>query len=209
MLTPSGLCKFLLRTVVVIQLLPAAAAFAQSPAGSGNEAILRPAVSTLQESLAKAQVEEDAGKTLEAVNILEAALQQAQATGKKDRHIQEIIRKTGELYGKLGASYISAGKYTQAEPLLQDAIRIKKEALFYENLELASLLSSIAVVYERAGDNDQAEAAFKQALTLREANLGPKNQTVANGLINLAEFYGRNQRPAEAVPLFKRAISIL
>jgi hypothetical protein len=74
--------------------------------------------------------------------------------------------------------YRSEGRLAEAEPLLQDVIRIQIGSLGERNRQVVQSLLMLAGIYRDEGKSDEskyakAEPLFEQALAIQEANLGP------------------------------------
>ena len=100
------------------------------------------------------------------------------------------------------------GKYSDAIPVAQEALRVAESTFGPEHPNVAESLNSLAVLYDNQGRYTEAEPLFKQALTIREKASGPEHPDVAATLNSLAVLYDNQGRYAEAEPLSKRALTI-
>ena len=81
--------------------------------------------------------------------------------------------------------YYSLGRSNKALPLAEEALRIRRELLGDEHIEVARSLNALGAVMGCKGDLEQAESLFRQALAIQRKILGDENLKVAVGLGNL------------------------
>ncbi|NEO44227.1 MAG: tetratricopeptide repeat protein [Moorea sp. SIO4A3] len=81
------------------------------------------------------------------------------------------------------------GKYSEAIPLAERALEIRREVLGEEHPDVASSLNNLAFIYESLGKYAEAELLHQQALALRKKLLGEDHPHVATSLNNLALIY--------------------
>lgn len=120
----------------------------------------------------------------------------AQTAAEADKLNAEVVR----LY--------QAGKFAEAIPLAQRALRIREKALGPEHPDVGQSLSNLASVYRALGRYGEAEPLYRRGLAIREAALGPGHSDVATSLNALALLYRVQGRYAEAEPLYMRSLAI-
>ena len=108
----------------------------------------------------------------------------------------------------LAGLYREQGKYAEAEPLYQRALKIDEKALGPDHPDVAIRLNNLAELYRAQGKYAAAEPLLQRALKIWEKALGPDHPDVAAILNNLAELYRDQGKHAEAEPLFQRALKI-
>ncbi|CCQ69689.1 Kinesin light chain [Crocosphaera watsonii WH 0402] len=92
--------------------------------------------------------------------------------------------------------YQSQGKYTEAEPLLIQALAIYKEQLGENHPSTATSLNNLAALYYVQGKYTEAEPLYQQALAITKEQLGENHPSTATILNNLAtSFWGQNNIP--------------
>lgn len=107
------------------------------------------------------------------------------------------------------ASYLQVyALYEQAEPLLQDALRIRKHLLPPDHPDIATSLRNLAYLFKEQRDYQQAEVLFLDALHMQEKTLGPDHPEITRTLQGLADIYREQERNREAEPLYQRALRI-
>ncbi len=105
----------------------------------------------------------------------------------------------------IAALYFAEGKYQEAEPLLQDALKKAQVILGTSHPTLANILKNHAEVEMAQGKYKEAEPLLKSALEMAEQGLGANHPDVANILDNYAALLRKTNRSAEAEKLEARA----
>ncbi len=107
------------------------------------------------------------------------------------------------------ATYLQErGRYADAEPLSQLALRIREQQLGPEHPDVATSLNNLANLYSQQGNDTMAEPLFQRALRIRERLLGSEHPETAQSLNDLANLYYKQSKDMEAEPLYKRALYI-
>ena len=99
--------------------------------------------------------------------------------------------------------YDEQGKYPQAEPLYQRALRIREQALGPNHADMAYPLTNLANLYYQQGKYDEAEPLYQRALRIREQVLGPTHPLLQETVRNYASFLRKMGRETEALHLEK------
>lgn len=102
----------------------------------------------------------------------------------------------------------SAGKFSEALPIAQQALEVAEKAFGSNDAQTASAVYTVGRVYKAMGEYAKAEPLFQRALIIDEKALGPEHSHVASQLNNLAELYVAMQEYAKAEPLYQRALKI-
>ncbi len=101
-------------------------------------------------------------------------------------------RATG-LFTLAGLRTLYQGRYKEAEPLLQRALKIRQEQLGGEHPDTAASLNNLAGLYESQGRYQEAEPLLQRAVTIVVRQLGEEHphtqQVIANYLVLLSEMY--------------------
>ena len=89
--------------------------------------------------------------------------------------------------------YRAEGRLADAEPLLQEAIRIQISSLGERNRSVVQNLLTLAGVYREEGKSDEskyskAEPLYEQALAIQESNVGPEQMQLLDVLGPYADF---------------------
>jgi tetratricopeptide (TPR) repeat protein len=112
------------------------------------------------------------------------------------------------LLNQAGYYLLARGRYREAEPLLQQALRIRERHLGAEHLGTATSLNNLADLYRAQGKYREAEPLYGRALSIHEQQLGIEHPNTALSLDNLAALYKEQGKCVEAEPLLQRALSI-
>ena len=99
-------------------------------------------------------------------------------------------------------------QYSEAEPLLQQALSMREQVLGPEHPDTATSLQDLGVLYVNQGKYAEAEPVLKHSLGIRERMLGPEHFILTNSLHLLAELYMRQGKYTEAEPFVQRALTI-
>jgi tetratricopeptide (TPR) repeat protein len=91
-------------------------------------------------------------------------------------------------FNNLAALYRSQGRYSEAEPLYQQALALRQKLLGDEHPDVATSFNNLAGLYESQGRYSEAEPLYQQALALRQKLLGDEHPAVATSFNNLAHF---------------------
>jgi tetratricopeptide (TPR) repeat protein/tRNA A-37 threonylcarbamoyl transferase component Bud32 len=142
------------------------------------------------------------GNTITAREILDRGAQRIE----RELTNQPLIQ--AKLMDTMGRVYRGLGLQNQAEPLLQKALRIRRDLLGEDNLEYAKTLTTLANLLWDKADFASARPMFERALAIRQKVLGPDDPEVASSYHNLANLFFRQGDFAAARPLFDRALLI-
>ena len=84
-----------------------------------------------------------------------------------------------------GLALQGAGRYEEAEPLLQRALGISEKALGPDHPDVGTTLHNLAGLYQDQGRYEEAEPLYQRALGIREEALGPDHPTTRTVRENL------------------------
>jgi len=113
------------------------------------------------------------------------------------------------LLGRTGEYFHGRAAYSQAAPLLRDALAICEKTLGPEHRDTAGSLNNLANVLRAQGDLAGARPLFERALAISEKVLGPEHPDTAISLLNnLAQLLQAQGDLAGVRSLFERALAI-
>jgi tetratricopeptide (TPR) repeat protein len=112
------------------------------------------------------------------------------------------------LLNRVGSYFHGRAAYSQAEPLLRDALAIREKVLGPEHSETATSLNNLANLLQTQGDFAGARPLLERALAIHEKALGPEHPDTASSLDNLAGLLQDQGDVAVARPLLERALAI-
>ena len=113
---------------------------------------------------------------------------------------------------KLFTEYIrlrDQGKWSEARPLLIQALEIREKVLGPDDLLVVNTLNYLADSYYYTGDYSDAEPLSLRALKIREKVLGPDHPALANDLLEMSVEYQDRGDYFKAEELQQRAWGIL
>jgi eukaryotic-like serine/threonine-protein kinase len=113
------------------------------------------------------------------------------------------------LLSAMGQVYHSLGLYSQAAPLLDQALREYEAMPDVDTAELADTLDLLGVLAHDLRDMPRAESYARRGLELRRRALGPEHESVGVSLVNLATAIRAGGRHAEAEPLYREGLALL
>src|SRR5207237_1249078 len=112
------------------------------------------------------------------------------------------------LLGRTGEYFHGRATYSQAAPLLRDALANCEKTLGPEHRDTAGSLNKLANVLRAQGDLAGARPLFERALAICEKALGPEHYDTAESLNDLAVLLSNEGDFAGARLLLKRALAI-
>ncbi|WP_017302191.1 tetratricopeptide repeat protein [Nodosilinea nodulosa] len=122
------------------------------------------------------------------------------------QHFAIETESTGRLLNNIAFYLNDRGRYSEAEPLYQAALAMRKWLLGDEHPNVAESLNNLAVLYDNQGRYSKAKPLYQEALVMRKRLLGDEHPNVAESLNNLAVLYDNQGRYSEAEPLYQKAL---
>lgn len=111
--------------------------------------------------------------------------------GRGARRIRDELDDQPELQATLmdviGNVYHALGLYTEAQPLLRQALEIRQSRYEENHPLVAHSLNNLALNLQEQGDFSAAEALFHKALQIQRDHYGAAHEDIAVSLFNLAE----------------------
>ena len=100
------------------------------------------------------------------------------------------------------------GKPTEAEPLVREALAIRRKLFGSEHPAVAGSLNTLAGLLETQRKLSDAETASRQALAIRRRRFGNGHPDVASSLATLGHLLCDENQPAEAEPLLRECLDV-
>jgi tetratricopeptide (TPR) repeat protein len=100
------------------------------------------------------------------------------------------------------------GQYTEALPLAERALAIRKRALGPKHGLIGTDLTNIASIYRSQGRYNEIFPLLQQSLKIARKTHGPDHPSVATDLNNMGELFKTQGRYEEALPLYQQALAI-
>lgn len=128
---------------------------------------------------------------------------------KADPELAKFPLAKAAVMNAIGDVYRQLGLWEQAEPLLSEALTIRRAALPSEHPEVAESCHNLAYYYHERGDFDKANKLYREALGIRQKIPGKEGkQLTALTVHNLAWMLGNEHKSAEAEKLFREVLAI-
>ena len=103
---------------------------------------------------------------------------------------------------------INAGKYQEALPAAQEALRVAEATFGPQDPKTAKSLENLALVLDGLKQTAQAEQLYRRALDINLKALGPVHLEVARNLQYLGTMYQKAGRQADAAEILGKSIAI-
>jgi eukaryotic-like serine/threonine-protein kinase len=142
------------------------------------------------------------GKNITAKEILDTGAQRVSNELRGQPGLQATLMDT------IGTVYLGLGELDQAQPLIEQALTIRRDALGAESLDVARSLFSLNRVYGERGDLNRAEQLAKESLELTQKHTGTDSLETARTLCQLGVIEHRRGQLATAEQLFQRCLDI-
>jgi tetratricopeptide (TPR) repeat protein len=142
-----------------------------------------------------------AGDYPDAESLWFAALQIVEFDGEGDPRLATTL-------DGLASACCGQRKYSQAQNVYWDAIKIKEKYCGYDSLNTAQSLKGLAGVYYEQGKYTEAEALGKRVLNIFEGELGHDHNDVGEIVMNLAALYHKQKNVEQAQLCYQRALDI-
>jgi tetratricopeptide (TPR) repeat protein len=108
----------------------------------------------------------------------------------------------------VGRQLLQQRGHAEAEPLLREALAIRRRVLGGDHPDTATSLHNLAVDLDARGQYAEAEPLLREALAIRRRVLGVDHPDTAASLIELAFNLDARGQYAEAEPLLREALAI-
>jgi serine/threonine-protein kinase len=160
-------------------------------------------VTFLQDIFRVSDPHEGGGQTISARAILDSGAQRV------SRELRDQPEVQATLMQAIGNVYRNLGLYELAEPLLREALSVRRRVLGADHPAVAQSLNNLGVVLRQRGDYEGAEPLFNEAMEMRrQLHQGADHPELAESLNNLALLHQERGRYAEAGRLLREAIDI-
>lgn len=131
-----------------------------------------------------------------------------QGAEKVVRELKDQPRVQAKLMDTIGGLYQSIGVYDRAQPLLEEALKLRRQTLGAEHAHVATSLHHLAELAFEKGDHAGSETLYREALALRRKLLGTEHPDVAGSMNGLGQVLLVRGNPTEAEPLLREALAL-
>ncbi|MCF8245795.1 MAG: CHAT domain-containing protein [Saprospiraceae bacterium] len=108
----------------------------------------------------------------------------------------------------LAVAYLYDSQFSEAEPLLQKCISIRKALYGNDHVELSTTYNSLATLYSDAGEPQKAVPVLEEALRILKIYYSPGHSSFAQTLNNLGVAYDLLGNPQKAIEMYQQSLAI-
>jgi serine/threonine-protein kinase len=142
------------------------------------------------------------GNTVTAREILDRGAEKITNELKDQPEVQATLMDT------IGVVYFNIGLYDRAAPLLEEALKTKRQLLGDDHLDVARTITNLTQVLGERGEIEAAETLTREALAIRRRHYGAEHAEIAESLNDLA-FLARAKGEVEtAEALYREALAM-
>jgi serine/threonine protein kinase/tetratricopeptide (TPR) repeat protein len=142
------------------------------------------------------------GKEVSAREVLD------RSAAKIDTELKDQPEVRATLLHTIGDVYMNLGLYDKALPLLEEALRLRRQLFPGGSVDVASTLAVLGKLYSVQDDLPRAEPLYREALAMRRRLLGNKHAEVAASLNGLAIVLNEVGKHEDALALHREALAI-
>jgi serine/threonine-protein kinase len=132
-----------------------------------------------------------------------------------DQGAEKVIRELkhqpavqAKLLDTIGQLYQGIGLYDRAQPVLEEALKLRRQALGPEHPDVATSLNHVGEMANLKGDFARSELLLREALNMRRKLLGAEHKDVAESLDNLGALLVARGNFREAEGLIREALAL-
>jgi CHAT domain-containing protein/Tfp pilus assembly protein PilF len=104
---------------------------------------------------------------------------------------------------------LNRGRFSEAEPLLRDALEIERKMMGQNDPAMAPLAMDLAMVYARKGDDAKAEELFRQGIKIVESGArGTNDPALIQPLNSLGYLFLKRSDYVKARAYFEQALAV-
>jgi serine/threonine-protein kinase len=123
-----------------------------------------------------------------------------------DRELAEVPRVRAEILRSMGLAYAKLGLFEKAEPLLLEAVELRRGKAGGNHLALMTAINDLGELLTKLARFQEAERLHRQALEGRSRSLDERNEKVVESLNSLAVALFHLHRRSEAETLLRQAL---
>ena len=124
----------------------------------------------------------------------------------RDLKDQPVVQ--AKLMDTIGGLYQSIGVYDRARPLLEDSLKLRRQTLGAESIDVAESLQHLGALVYEMGDYSGSETLYREALQLRRRLLGTESLNTADSMAGLGRVLIARGKFYEAEPLVRDALAL-
>jgi serine/threonine-protein kinase len=136
---------------------------------------------------------------LRVVTLLDRGVQEA-------RSLDTEPAVQAELFETLGGIYQKLGKYDQADPLLQSALRTRQSIFGADSAETAKSLLALGSLREEQAQYEESERLIRQSLEMNKRHLPPNDPEIAHSMVALGTVLADRGEYDQAIAILEQAV---
>jgi len=141
-------------------------------------------------------------------NVITARELLDQGAEKVVRELKNQPAVQAKLLDTIGQLYQSIGLYDREQPLLEEALKLRRQALGNESPDVAASLSHLGELARLKDDYAKSESLFREALTMRLKLMRRERPEVAETMSNLGRVLVDRGKFGEAEELLREALDL-
>jgi serine/threonine-protein kinase len=141
-------------------------------------------------------------------NVITARELLDQGAEKVVRELKNQPMVQAKLLDTIGRLYQSIGMYDREQTLLEDALKLQRQALSDESPEVAASLNHLGEVARLKGNYAGSESLFRESLRLRRKLSGRESPEVAESMNNLGLILVDRGKFGEAEPMLREGLTL-
>ena len=145
---------------------------------------------------------ESKGNAVTAREILDKGADKVREELKDQPETQATLLRT------IGDAYQSLGLLDRALPLLEESLKLRRQASGNNHPDTATSLQSLGELHVKRGEYDQAEPLFRESLDIRRRLYGNEHEAVADSLNSLGNLFYNKRDYTAAEPLLRQAVAM-
>src|SRR5215470_5012884 len=141
-------------------------------------------------------------------NVITARELLDQGAKKVVRELKNQPAVQAKLLDTIGQLYENIGLHDRAQPQLEEALRLRRQAVGNESPDVATSLNHLAELTYLKGDYVESESLLREALIMRRKLLGAESREVADSLNSLGQLMWKTGKLHEAGLLYRQALDL-
>ena len=143
------------------------------------------------------------GRQVTALDLLDRGAREVES------QLQTQPRIRTDLEGIIGTSFTALGAYEQAQPILEQALKTKRDNGLERTSDYAAMLRQLANLKRHRGDFDSSDALFKETLALLRSLPDVPDKDIALALSDQGSLYFERVRYAESRAMHEQALAMI
>jgi eukaryotic-like serine/threonine-protein kinase len=131
-----------------------------------------------------------------------------QGAEKVMRELKDQPVVQAKLMDTIGGLYLSIGVYDRARPLLEDSLKLRRQTMGAESIDVAESLHHLGALVYEMGEYANSETLYREAFQLRRKLLAAESLNTADSMAGLGRALIAQGKFAEAEPMVRDALAL-